>query len=83
MSSRTSIAALWVENTIQLLVDEPDQVKVEVLEGESVSVITVKVPKSDLGKVIGRQGIMADALRVFLNAFAGKMKTRYVLSIEG
>jgi hypothetical protein len=83
MNSKTELIVHWLERTIAMLVDDPDSIEVEVIEGAQVSVISIKLPRSDLGKVIGRQGKMADALRTFVDAYAGKAKTRFVLNIEG
>lgn len=63
------------------LVDVPDQVEVNEIEGEQTTVIELKVDKSDLGKVIGKQGRTARALRTILNAASTKLKKRSVLEI--
>jgi len=63
------------------LVDLPDDVKVNEIEGEQTTVIELKVDKSDLGKVIGKQGRTARALRTILNAASTKLKKRSVLEI--
>jgi uncharacterized protein len=48
------------------LVDNPDQVQVRAIEGEDVTVLELRVHPSDLGKVIGRQGRMAESIRIIL-----------------
>lgn len=63
------------------LVDLPDQVDVSEIVGEQTTVIELKVDKSDLGKVIGKQGRTARALRTILNAASTKLKKRSVLEI--
>jgi len=63
------------------LVDLPDSVEVNEIEGEQTTVIELKVDKSDLGKVIGKQGRTARALRTILNAASTKLKKRSVLEI--
>ena len=63
------------------LVDDPDQVKVNVIEGGSSSVIELFVAKSDLGKVIGKQGRNANSIRIILNSVAGKTHRRVNLEI--
>ena len=63
------------------LVDLPEGVEVNEVEGEQTTVIELKVDKSDLGKVIGKQGRTARALRTILNAASTKLKKRSVLEI--
>jgi len=63
------------------LVDKPDQVQVTEVEGEQTTVLELRVAKEDLGKVIGRQGRTARAMRTILGAASSKMKKRSVLEI--
>ncbi|MBK25591.1 MAG: RNA-binding protein [Halobacteriovorax sp.] len=63
------------------LVDMPDNVEVNEIVGEQTTVIELKVDKTDLGKVIGKQGRTARALRTILNAASTKLKKRSVLEI--
>lgn len=63
------------------LVDMPDQVEVTEISGEQTTVIELKVDKTDLGKVIGKQGRTARALRTILNAASTKLRKRSVLEI--
>ena len=63
------------------LVDNPDAVEVSEVEGEQTSVIELKVAKEDLGKVIGKQGRTARAMRTILSAASTKVKKRSVLEI--
>jgi len=65
----------------QYLVDDPEQVKVEEIEGSHSSVLELKVAQEDLGKVIGKKGRTAHAMRTILGAMSGKVKKRIVLEI--
>ncbi|RMG59840.1 MAG: KH domain-containing protein [Deltaproteobacteria bacterium] len=70
-----------IEYIAKALVDHPDEVEVTEVEGEKTSVIELKVAKEDLGKVIGKQGRTARAMRTILSAASTKMKKRAVLEI--
>ena len=61
---------------IKALVDQPEQVKVTETEGGNTVVLEVKVAKGDTGKVIGKQGRHADAIRTILSAAAGKLRKK-------
>jgi len=63
------------------LVDKPEEVVVTEIVGEQTSVIELKVAKEDLGKVIGKQGRTARAMRTILSAASAKMNKRSVLEI--
>jgi predicted RNA-binding protein YlqC (UPF0109 family) len=63
------------------LVDQPDLVKVTEVEGEITSVIELSVAKEDIGKIIGKQGKTATAIRTIMNAASKKIKRRSVLEI--
>jgi uncharacterized protein len=63
------------------LVDNPDMVKVSEIEGEQTSVLELRVAKEDLGKVIGKQGRTARAMRTILSAASTKIRKRAVLEI--
>jgi len=65
----------------QALVDNPDQVDVSEVVGEQTSVIELRVAKEDLGKVIGKQGKTAKAMRTILSAASSKLHKRAVLEI--
>lgn len=65
----------------QALVDNPEQVEVSEVEGNQTSVLELKVAKEDLGKVIGKQGRTARAMRTILGAASAKVKKRTVLEI--
>lgn len=70
-----------IEYIAKSLVDNPDQVLVAEVEGEQTSVLELKVAKEDLGKVIGKQGRTARAMRTLLSAASTKAKKRSVLEI--
>lgn len=65
----------------QSLVDNPDKVEVTEVIGDQTSVIELRVAKEDLGKVIGKQGRTAQAMRIILSATGAKMRKRAVLEI--
>ena len=66
------------------LADEPDKVEVTLVEGEQSMILELRVAENDIGKIIGRQGRNANAMRVLLNAVAlGNNKQRVVLEIVG
>jgi predicted RNA-binding protein YlqC (UPF0109 family) len=65
----------------QSLVDNPDLVEVSEVLGEQTSVIELRVAKEDLGKVIGKQGRTAKAMRTILSAASTKLRKRAVLEI--
>jgi predicted RNA-binding protein YlqC (UPF0109 family) len=70
-----------VEHIAKALVDDMDRVTVREVEGESVTVIELRVGPGDLGKVIGKQGRTARAIRTILNANATKLRRRAILEI--
>ncbi len=70
-----------IEYIAKALVDEPDQVKVNEVVGEKTSVLELTVAKEDLGKVIGKQGRTARAIRTILSAASTKIRKRSVLEI--
>ncbi|MGA9534380.1 MAG: KH domain-containing protein [Desulfobacterales bacterium] len=63
------------------LVDNPEQVSVSEIQGNQTSVLELKVAKEDLGKVIGKQGRTARAMRTILSAASAKIRKRTVLEI--
>jgi predicted RNA-binding protein YlqC (UPF0109 family) len=71
-----------VEFVARHLVDQPDQVRVLEIEGEQNTILELRVAPEDLGRVIGRQGRTARALRVALNAAASKKHKRSILEIR-
>jgi len=70
-----------VELIAKSLVDNPDKVKVSQLDGQQSSVIELKVAPEDMGKVIGKQGRNAQAIRIILGAAGMKLKRRVDLEI--
>lgn len=70
-----------VEYIAKSLVDSPDQVEVRESEGEQGAVLELSVPHEDLGKIIGKQGRTARAIRTLLGAVSAKTKKRVVLEI--
>lgn len=70
-----------IEVISKSLVDKPEEVEVTEIEGEQTTVIELKVAKEDLGKVIGKQGRTAQAMRTLLGAASMKIRKRSVLEI--
>ena len=70
-----------IDYIAKALVDNPDQVTVSEVEGNRTSVLELKVAREDLGKVIGKQGRTARAMRTILSAASAKLKKRSVLEI--
>jgi uncharacterized protein len=70
-----------VEFVAKALVDEPDAVDVTLIEGDNSTVIELRVAEDDLGKVIGKQGRTAKAMRTILSAASAKEQRRVVLEI--
>ncbi|MBN2860866.1 MAG: KH domain-containing protein [Sphaerochaetaceae bacterium] len=70
-----------VEYVAKSLVDYPEEVNVNVIEGEQSTILELRVAQSDVGKVIGKQGRIANALRVILNASAAKTNKHVQLEI--
>lgn len=71
-----------VEYIAESLVDRPEEVRVSLEEKEDVTVLHLSVAKEDLGKIIGRQGRTARALRTLVNAASAKQERRCILEIE-
>jgi predicted RNA-binding protein YlqC (UPF0109 family) len=63
------------------LVDEPKKVSIVEIEGKNTNVLELSVAKSDMGKIIGKQGRNAQAIRTILSAACGKTRRRYILEI--
>jgi len=70
-----------VEFIAKALVDEVDRIEISEISGNQTNIIELKVAKEDIGKVIGRQGRTADAIRTILNCAAAKHSRRYILQI--
>lgn len=70
-----------VESIARALVDNPSAVNVTLVEGEQTTVLELRVAPEDLGKVIGKQGRTARAVRTILGAAGMKLRKRFVLEI--
>jgi predicted RNA-binding protein YlqC (UPF0109 family) len=70
-----------VEYIAKSLVDDPSEVLVNQIEGEKSTILELRVSQDDLGKVIGKQGRIAKAIRTLLNASSTKSGKRFVLEI--
>ncbi len=70
-----------IEYIAKALVDNPEQVSVSEVDGSQTAVLELKVAKEDLGKIIGKQGRTARAMRTILSAASAKMQKRTVLEI--
>jgi predicted RNA-binding protein YlqC (UPF0109 family) len=70
-----------IEFLAKSLVDEPDEVEIRTRNRDQATVIELMVAPNDLGKVIGRQGRTARAMRTLLNAAGEKTRRRYILDI--
>ncbi|PIE04462.1 MAG: RNA-binding protein [Spirochaetales bacterium] len=70
-----------VEYIARALVDTPDDVEVAMIEGEKSTILELKVAEDDIGKVIGKHGRIAKAVRTILSAASSKSDKRYVLEI--
>lgn len=70
-----------VEYIAKSLVDEVERIEINEIAGNQTNIIELKVAKEDIGKVIGRQGRTADAIRTILNCAAAKLSKRYILQI--
>jgi predicted RNA-binding protein YlqC (UPF0109 family) len=72
-----------VEIMARSLVDKPEAVSVTEIGGAHSSILELKVAKEDIGKIIGKQGRTADAMRIIISAVSAKMNKRSVLEIIG
>ena len=81
MSEPSGDVRALVEQIAKALVDEPEQVSVQMVEGEQVTVLELRVGPNDLGKVIGKQGRTARSLRTILGAAGMKLHKRFTLEI--
>jgi len=70
-----------VEFLVKSLVDFPESVEIKVVEGEKSTILELKVKEEDIGKVIGKHGRIAKAIRTILSASATKSGKRVVLEI--
>lgn len=70
-----------IDYIARALVDEPDEVRVEAVEGDRALILELTVAQSDLGKVIGKDGKTARAMRTLLAATSARQRRRAVLDI--
>ncbi len=70
-----------IEEIVKRLVDKPDEVEIKEVIGDHAHVLELRVAKDDLGKVIGKGGAHASAIRTLMAAASGKEKKRYILEI--
>ncbi len=66
---------------VEALVDTPEQIQVNEIEAAHTIVLELRVAKSDMGRVIGKQGRTVNAIRTLLNAASGKTRKRYVFEL--
>lgn len=71
----------FLENIVKHIVDKPDEVKITEIEGEAVCIYELRVSAGDYGKIIGKHGQNASALRTILGAASAKLGKRAVLEI--
>jgi len=71
----------FLENIVKPIVDKPDEVRITEVEGEAVCIYELRVGAGDYGKIIGKHGQNADAIRTILNAVAAKGGKRAILEI--
>ena len=72
---------LLIEAIVHSLVDKPEEVQIKEVIGDHAHVLELRVAKDDLGKVIGKGGAHATAIRTLMAAASGKEKKRYILEI--
>jgi predicted RNA-binding protein YlqC (UPF0109 family) len=82
MEEGTPVFKELVEYVAKALVDQPDQVHVEAVEDSTTTTLRLRVAPGDLGRVIGKQGRTARAIRTLLHATAARAKRRVVLEIQ-
>jgi predicted RNA-binding protein YlqC (UPF0109 family) len=70
-----------IERMAKALVDSPEEVVVKEIQGHNLTVIELRVAKQDIGKVIGKHGRTAQAMRTILGAASTKIKKRCVLEL--
>ena len=81
-ASACSLASKYlIEDIVKALVDRPDEVQIKEVVGDHAHVLELRVSKEDLGKVIGKGGAHASAIRTIMAATSGKEKKRYILEI--
>ena len=71
----------FVEYVMKLLVNNPDQIKVQIKEGETTNVIEVRAALEDYGKIIGRRGRLINAVRILLGVISRDSDKRWVIDV--
>jgi hypothetical protein len=66
---------------VKALVDQPEEISVNEIGSSHTTVLEIRVAKTDIGKIIGKQGRTAQAIRTVLSAAAGKTRQRYIFEI--
>ncbi len=80
-STQLSVVGSMVRDIVEAIVDHIDDVEIIEVEGTRNSMITINTHPSDTGKVIGRDGVHADAIRKLATAAGGKLRRRYTIEI--
>ena len=70
-----------ITEIVKALVDQPEEVSVNEMGGGETKILEVRVAKTDIGKVIGKRGRTAQAIRTIMSAAAGKARKRYIMDI--
>jgi len=70
-----------IKRIVQSLVDNPEQVEVSEVESDRILILEIRMAKADIGKVIGKQGRTAQAIRTILRAASGKVKKHIIFEI--
>lgn len=70
-----------IEDIVHALVDKPSEVQIKEVVGDHAHLLELRVAREDLGKVIGKGGAHASAIRTLMSAASGKEKKRYILEI--
>jgi len=70
-----------LKHIVQAMVDNPDQVEISEIETHQMTILELKVAKSDMGKIIGKKGKNVTSIRTILNAASAKIKKRITLEI--
>ena len=70
-----------IKRIVQSLVDNPEQVEVSEIESDHTLILEIRMAKADIGKVIGKKGRIAQAIRTILMAASGKAKKRIIFEI--
>ena len=70
-----------IGTVVRAIVDEPDAVNIKVMESEKTTVVEVRSAKADIGKIVGKQGAMAHALRTICTSASGRDDHRYLVNI--